>query len=34
MLEGMKELYEKGESDSILALSLAGEAVRFRSKRR
>jgi hypothetical protein len=30
----MKEPYEKGESDSILALSLAGEAVRFRSKRR
>jgi hypothetical protein len=30
----MKEPYRKGESDSILTLSLAVDAVRFQSKRR
>src|SRR5258708_8074197 len=30
----MKEPYRKGESDSILTLSLAGDAARCRSKRR
>ena len=30
----MKESYKKGDSDSILALSLAGDIVRCRSKRR
>ena len=30
----LSQPYKKGESDSILALSLAGDAVRFRSKRR
>ena len=34
MLLGMKEPYKKGDSDSILALSLAGDIVRCRSKRR
>jgi hypothetical protein len=31
---GMKEPCEKGESDSILTLSLATDAARFQSKRR
>jgi hypothetical protein len=30
----MKELYRKGDSDSILASSLAGEIARSRLKRR
>jgi hypothetical protein len=30
----MKKPYKKGESGSILALSLVGDALRFRSKRR
>src|SRR4029077_1806795 len=34
MLQGMKESYKKGASDSILALSLAGGIVRCRLKRR
>ena len=34
MLSGRKNPYRKGESDSILALSLAGEIVRFPPKRR
>jgi hypothetical protein len=34
MLLGMKESYKKGESESILALSLAVVAARRQSKRR
>src|ERR1700680_5121134 len=34
MLQGMKESYRKGASDSILALSLAGGIARCRLKRR
>jgi hypothetical protein len=34
MLLGMKESYKKGESESILALSLAAGIVRGQSKRR
>ena len=34
MLLGMKESYKKGDSDSILALSLAGGIARCRLKRR
>jgi hypothetical protein len=34
MLQGMKESYKKGDSDSILALSLAGDIARCRLKRR
>jgi len=34
MLVGMKEPYKKGESESILALSLAASIVRCWSKRR
>ena len=34
MLSGMKESYEKGESESILALSLAAGVVRCQPKRR
>jgi hypothetical protein len=34
MLLGMKEPYKKGESDSILAPSLAGSIARCWSKRR
>jgi hypothetical protein len=34
MLLGMKEPYRKGDSDSILASSLAGEIARSRLKRR
>jgi hypothetical protein len=34
MLQGMKESYKKGDSDSILALSLAGDIARYRLKRR
>jgi hypothetical protein len=34
MLSGMKESYKKGESESILALSLAAGVVRHQSKRR
>jgi hypothetical protein len=34
MLPGMKESYKKGDSDSILALSLAGGITRCRLKRR
>jgi hypothetical protein len=34
MLQGMKESYKEGDSDSILALSLAGDIVRCRLKRR
>ena len=34
MLQGMKESYRKGASDSILALSLAGGIGRCRLKRR
>src|ERR1035437_5809460 len=34
MLLGMKESYEEGDSDSILALSLAGDIARCRPKRR
>jgi hypothetical protein len=34
MLQGMKESYRKGDSDSILALSLAGVIARCRLKRR
>jgi len=34
MLQGMKESYKKGDSDSILALSLAGVIARCRLKRR
>jgi hypothetical protein len=34
MLQGRKNPCRKGESDSILTLSLAGEIVRFPSKRR
>ena len=34
MLQGMKESYRKGASDSILALSLAGVIARCRLKRR
>jgi len=33
-IRGLKESYKKGDSDSILALSLAGDIVRCRSKRR
>jgi hypothetical protein len=33
-LQGLKEPYRKGPSDSILALSLAMAAVRLPSKRR
>jgi hypothetical protein len=34
MLLGMKESYKKGESESILALSLAAGIARGQSKRR
>ena len=34
MLQGMKESHKKGDSDSILALSLAGDIARCRPKRR
>jgi hypothetical protein len=34
MLQGMKESYKEGDSDSILALSLAGDIARCRLKRR
>jgi hypothetical protein len=34
MLKGMKESYKKGDSDSILAPSLAGDIARCRLKRR
>jgi hypothetical protein len=34
MLLGMRESYKKGESDSILALSLAASIARCWSKRR
>lgn len=34
MLSGMKESYKKGESESILASSLATGIARCRSKRR
>ena len=34
MLQGMKESYKKGDSDSILALSLAGGIATCRLKRR
>jgi len=34
MLSGMKESYKKGESESILASSLAADAARCRLKRR
>ena len=34
MLKGMKESYKKGDSDSILALSPAGDIARCHSKRR
>jgi hypothetical protein len=34
MLQGMKEPYRKGDSDSILALSLAGIVARCRLKLR
>ena len=34
MLQGMKEPYRKGSSESILASSLAGETARCRLKRR
>jgi hypothetical protein len=34
MLQGMKESYKKGDSDSILAPSLAGDIARCRLKHR
>jgi hypothetical protein len=34
MLQGMKEAYKEGDSDSILALSLAGGIVSCHLKRR
>jgi hypothetical protein len=34
MLSGMKESYKKGESESILAPSLAAGVARYQSKRR